>query len=64
MATKRKEGPTPNGGAYSVIVYLNGEGEAVDKEQATRAEVVEFNRRGEAIFRTYASLKTGGENDE
>lgn len=64
MATERVEGPTPNGGAYAVIVYLGEDGDQAEKEQAAAAEVVEYDEQDEAIFRTYANFKSVRGTDE
>jgi hypothetical protein len=49
---------TPSGGSRSVIIYQDGNGLPVSKDVAVRAEVTEYDDRGNAIHRTYASLKT------
>lgn len=43
MATET--GPTENGGTY-VAVFLDDDGNEVDKDKATRAQVNEFNKDG------------------
>ena len=48
MAAKppeRREGPTPNGGAYSIAYYL------ADGSM----EIVEFDAKDQAIHRTYSA---------
>ena len=44
-APERREGPTPNGGAYS-IAYYHDDG---------RMEIVEFDAADKAIHRTYGA---------
>ncbi len=45
---RRVEGPTPNGGAYA-IAYVRDDGSI---------EIVEFDRDGRAIARTYSQSPT------
>ena len=53
---QRMDGPTPNGGAYSIIYYQNADGGSTSKDKAQKAEIVEFSSSGKQIFRTYMSL--------
>lgn len=48
--------PTPAGGVRSTIYYLDDDKKPVDKSRATQAEVVEYDRHGKELQRTYASL--------
>lgn len=57
MKIRRIEGPTPNGGAYSVIVYLNIDFQPVEEIEATHAEITEYDQNGLVILRTYAELQ-------
>lgn len=41
---ERRDGPTPHGGAYSILYHRDGGGQ----------EIVEYNAAGDAIFRTYS----------
>lgn len=59
-SSERREGPTPSGGVASEIYYLNDAGKSVDKSEATRAEIVEFDADGEVINRTYGDFSSGG----
>ena len=52
----RAEGPTPNGGAYSLAYFQDAAGQPAPKELAARVEIHEMNEAGEIIFRTYAEL--------
>ncbi len=52
----RTEGPTPNGGAYSIAYWFDDNNNPVDKEQAQKAEIIEFSNNGQQISRTYAFL--------
>jgi hypothetical protein len=53
--SKEIKGETPHGGDRSVMYYLNDKGESVEKDKATKCEVVEY-AKGKQIFRTYADL--------
>jgi hypothetical protein len=58
MATsKTVEGPTPNGGVKSTMLFSNGEGNAVDESVATMAEVIEYAEDGTEVKRTILELK-------
>ena len=57
QTNQRIDGPTPNGGAYSIAYFQDAEGEATTKEKAVKVEVVEFSRSGDHVFRTYANIK-------
>lgn len=57
MVERRVDGPTPNGGAYTVITYYDIEHKRVDEEVATHAELVEFDANGEQVLRTYVELE-------
>lgn len=53
MIKERIDERTPNGGAYSEIVYLNNEWEPVDrKEDATTLIISEFLSNGKLINET------------
>jgi len=55
-SVERAEGPTPNGGAYSVAIFLDDLRRPVPKEEATAVEIQEFDEDGTMIFRTYGEL--------
>lgn len=50
---ERYNRPTPNGGDYSEIFYLDDDGKYVDKKKATKAVVYECKNDGTAINRTF-----------
>ncbi len=57
MATsKTKDGPTPNGGVKSRIIYLDDAGNTVDEAVATQATIIEYDAAGEVIQRTYGTM--------
>lgn len=56
MAEERIEGPTPNGGAYSIAYWRDDNGNPVDREQATKVEIVEYDEAGEQVWRSYANM--------
>lgn len=53
MTEERREGPTPNGGAYSIGYFQDSDGRPTTKDKAARIEAVEFDAAGNQIFRTY-----------
>jgi hypothetical protein len=57
MSTERIEGPTPAGGEWMEVSYLNDAGEPANKIVATQAEIVEFDAGGEEINRLYVNIK-------
>jgi hypothetical protein len=56
VTSERREGPTPNGGAYSEIIYLDDNMNLVDKTEATQAEILEYNDANQVIQRTYGRI--------
>lgn len=53
-----RPGPTPNGGAYSIARYSDAGGPA-DKDQATDAEITEYDEDGEVVQTTHGTLGGG-----
>lgn len=63
MAKKETvKGSTPNGGVKSTIYYRSKGGKPVDKEQAERCEIVEYDKEGKVVGRTYGMV--GSKNRE
>lgn len=50
---QRTEGPTPNGGQYAVAYFRDAQGNPCARDQAQGIEVIEYDKDGNAIFRTY-----------
>ncbi len=50
---ERYDKPTPNGGDYSEIFYMDAEGNYVDKSVAVKAVIYECKNDGTAINRTF-----------
>ena len=50
---ERYNRPTPNGGDYSEIFYMDDDGNYVDKKVATKAVIYECKNDGTAINRTF-----------
>lgn len=61
MATKRVDGPTPNGGAYSIAYYQDAKGNDADVDKATNMLIVEYSSDGQVIRNTYGLTKLGAE---
>ena len=53
---ERHDGPTPSGGAYSEIYYLNDKNEVVDSSIATRCVIRECREDGTLIQETWGSF--------
>lgn len=54
--TERGDGPTINGGAYSIAYYYDQQGNPCLKEEAARVNIVEYTENGERLNETYALL--------
>lgn len=54
---ERRDGSTPHGGAYSIARFSDYRGQPVPKAKAVWVEILEFDRAGNCIFRTYGELK-------
>jgi len=57
IISEKRDGPTPNGGDYSIIYYLDKDGNSTTKKKASSIEIIEFDDKGQEIFRTYGDLK-------
>jgi hypothetical protein len=57
MTTKRLAGPTPRGGAYSVIHFMDIDHNDAEEKDATHVEIVEYDKDGEQLWRTYGEIK-------
>jgi hypothetical protein len=57
MTTERIDEPTPKGGDYSEIFYLNNSGEIIDKERATCAVIRECKANGTLIAETFMTIE-------
>jgi hypothetical protein len=53
---ERRDGPTPNGGVYSIAYYMDASGNPVPKSRATQMKIEEYDRKGNSIHRTYGSI--------
>lgn len=53
MKVKRIDEPTPAGGDYSELYYLNDKGEVVDEKFATRGVIRECLKDGTLVNETY-----------
>ena len=47
---KREYGPTPHGGDYSEIVYLDEEGNPTDEDNAVEGAIYEYKADGTYVF--------------
>lgn len=50
---------TPSGGDYSIMYYLDDDGNEVPKEKATNAIINEYKKNGDLINSTYGIIKKG-----
>lgn len=56
--TKRVDGKTPKGGAYSIAYFQDSKGNPVDESKAVKAEIIEYDSKDKEINRTYAKIGT------
>jgi len=54
--SERREGPTPNGGAYSITYYRDARGVPTTRDRARSVEIIEYDVEGEAIHSTIGYL--------
>ena len=59
VVAEKTPGPTPSGGAYAVIRYLNDDGEEVPRHTASIVEFSECTEDGEVIAVTTGYLTRG-----
>lgn len=59
ITSERAEGPTPRGGAYSIIFYLDDDFHLTTKDVATHFEIEEYNTDGQSFFHTRGQLLRG-----
>lgn len=59
MKTKRVDKPTPNGGAYSEIFYMDNSRNIVDESDATVAVIRECAQDGTLIRETWLRKDNG-----
>jgi hypothetical protein len=50
---ERQDGATPKGGVYSIAYFQDDQGIPVAKEDATKIEIIEFDKNDRQIWRTY-----------
>lgn len=58
-STDSREGPTPNGGVRSTILYLDAENQPADKDDAVACEICEYDADGKVIMTTYGQFGKG-----
>lgn len=51
-----EQGPTPSGGVASETIWSDSDGNIVEQNNATRAEIIEYDADGGVINRTYATI--------
>jgi hypothetical protein len=54
---KKIDGPTPSGGSYATVAYLNDDHESVDEELATTVIISEFDDDGNIINEIFSKKK-------
>lgn len=51
---EKRIGPTPNGGDYSILVWLDSNGDVVeDRDQAVEGIIMEFTKDYKLVYSTY-----------
>lgn len=61
--SERIDGPTPNGGTYSIAYYFNDDSIAVSKEEATQIIIKEYSDDDLIINVTYGDFSFEQPND-
>ena len=56
----RMQGPTPNGGSYSILHWKDRAGRPTHQHQAAQVEVIEYDQKGAEIQRSQAPLESCG----
>jgi hypothetical protein len=51
--SERHDGPTPNGGAYAIANFLDGERNPTTKANATYIEILEYDGSDNNVGRTW-----------
>jgi hypothetical protein len=51
--SERIEGPTPNGGAYSIANFLDAGRAPTTRDRAVFLEIMEYDEDGNMLFRTW-----------
>jgi hypothetical protein len=57
--SERHDGPTPNGGAYSVANFLDGERRPCPKADAVYIEILEYDESDNNVGRTWLEAAQG-----
>lgn len=60
----RREGPTPNGGVYSIAYYSKADGTPCPRKESENVEIVEFDKDGNRIMSTYGFRGNAVVSDE
>lgn len=55
-STESREGPTPNGGVRSTIVYLDIDNQPADKADAVACVIIEYDDNDDELMRTYGII--------
>jgi len=55
--SKRIDGPTPNGGSYSIAYFRTESGMRTTEDKSKITEIVEFDNNNEVIMRSYLYAK-------
>ena len=58
MTHEKKYGPTPSGGAWSEIYYMNDKGDPADADAATRCIIRECREDGTLINEIYGTCSS------
>ena len=51
---ERIDEPTPTGGAYFITYFRDSNGKPCKKSEAVHFEIIEYDKDGEVLARTYA----------
>lgn len=64
VRSERVDGPTPSGGDYSIAHFFNGEREPCGKDEATGVEILEYDKDGANVARTWLERPKGKPSEE
>lgn len=59
-STETHTGPTPNGGVKAVVNYRSKSGKPVAKKRAEACEIIEYDKEGNVVGRTYGIMESNG----
>lgn len=59
MTTKRRDGPTPSGGAYSIAFFADDNGNEADESVATQCIFTEYGPQDQFVHESVGPILRG-----